>query len=73
METEHKERREYNLQMSQDIGEIKGMLEGLAGPYGRVTALEESAKTADNRFWLQTVVIVPLLSVFHLVARKLGF
>ena len=69
---EHHERREYNLQMSEDIGSIKQMLEGLAGPYGRVTALEEAQKTADTRFWIQTAVIVPLLGAFHVAAKKLG-
>ena len=73
MEIEHHERREYNLQMASDIGQIKGMLESLAGEHGRVTALEDAQKTADTRFWVQTAIIVPLISAFHITAKKLGF
>jgi hypothetical protein len=69
---EHRERREYNLQMASDIGSIKAMLEGLAGEHGRVTMLEEAQKTADTRFWIQSAVIVPLVGAFHIAAKKLG-
>jgi hypothetical protein len=72
METEHHERREYNLQMAADIGSIKAMLEGLAGEHGRVTMLEDAQKTADTRFWIQSAVIVPLVGAFHVVAKKIG-
>lgn len=73
MEIEHHERREYNLEMAENIGQIKAMLEGLAGDHGRVTALEKAQDTADTRFWVQTAVIVPLISAFHITAKKLGF
>ena len=66
------ERREYNLQMAADIGEIKGMLEGLAGEHGRVTALENAAKTADTRFWIQSAILIPLFGTMHAVLKKIG-
>lgn len=73
METEHHERREYNIQMASDIGEIKGMLEGLAGEHGRVTALEKAQDRAENRQWIHTAVVIPLVTALHLGAKKLGF
>jgi len=72
MSEEHRERREYNLQMAEDIGSIKAMLEGLAGPQGRVTALEDDAKTAERRQWIHSAVVIPLVTAFHLGAKKLG-
>lgn len=69
---EHRERREYNLQIASDIGEIKGMLAGLAGEHGRVTMLEEAQKTAETRFWVQSAVIVPLVGAFHVIAKRIG-
>jgi hypothetical protein len=73
------ERRQYNLQMfdalnkiSGDIGEIKGTLTSLAGPEGRVTALEEDLKTQERRSWIQTGVIIPVVTALHLTAKKLG-
>lgn len=73
MSEEHHERREYNIQMASDIGAMKAMLEGLAGPQGRVTALEESAKSAETRQWIHTAVVIPVVTALHLGAKKLGF
>jgi hypothetical protein len=72
MSNEHQERREYNLVMAQDIGEIKAMLAGLAGPQGRVTALEKAQETSDTRFWIQTAVLIPLFGTMHAVLKKIG-
>lgn len=69
---EHRERREYNLQMAQDIGEIKGLLESLAGPQGRVTALEDDAKWQDTKQWLHSCVVLPVVGVAHVIAHKIG-
>jgi hypothetical protein len=73
------ERRQYNNQMfdtlnaiSGDIGQIKGALEALSGPQGRITSLEEDLKTLDRRGWIQTAVIIPVVTALHLTARKLG-
>jgi len=65
---EHHERREHNYQMAQDIGYIKGMLEGLCGPEGRVTKIE----AAQARHWWLTVAIGPALAILHQVLRKVG-
>jgi len=70
---EHRERREYNMQMASDIGEIKGMLEGLAGEHGRVTMLEQAQDRAELRSWVQTAVVVPVVAALHLGAKKLGW
>jgi hypothetical protein len=73
------ERRQYNNQMfdtlnqiSGDIGEIKGTLAALTGPQGRITALEDDMKTAERRGWIQTAVIIPVVTALHLGAKKLG-
>ncbi len=73
METEHHERREYNIQMASDIGEIKGMLEGLAGEHGRVTALEKAQDRAELRSWVQTAIVIPVVGALHIGAKKLGW
>ena len=70
--SDHYERREYNLQMASDIGSIKAMIEGLAGPTGRVTKIEEAQEQAEKRQWLHSVVVIPLVGAAHLIARKLG-
>lgn len=72
MEFEHHERREHNLQMADDIGQIKGMLEGLAGPYGRVTKIEQGLERAENRQWLHSAVVVPIVGAAHVLLHKLG-
>ena len=78
--SDHYERREYNNQMfatlnaiSGDIGEIKGTLEALAGPQGRVTAIEDAQKSAEIRGWVQTAIIIPLVGALHLGAKRLGW
>lgn len=65
---EHRERREHNDQMAQDIGYMKGLLEGLAGPDGRVTKLEESR----DREWWMTYVITPALILLAKFGIKVG-
>ena len=69
---EHHERREYNIQMAQDIAQIREMVAGLAGEHGRVTMLEEAQKTADTRFWIQSAVLIPLFGTMHAVLKKMG-
>ena len=69
---EHHERREYNIQMAEDIGSIKAMLEGLAGPQGRVTKIEDDMSRAETRQWIHTAIIVPVVSAAHVIAHKLG-
>ena len=64
---DHHERRQGNEQMASDIGYIKGMLESLAGPEGRITKLE-AAQT--RQWWLHGLQAV-LLSCFGL-AKKAG-
>lgn len=62
------ERRAGNTQMAEDIGYIKGMLEGLCGPEGRVTKIEQ----AQTRHWWLTVAIGPALALAHQFLRKVG-
>lgn len=66
--TDHRERREGNQQMSEDIGYMRGLLEGLAGPEGRVTKLERSAE----RNWWMTYVITPTLFIAKGIAGHFG-
>ena len=70
--SDHYERREYNLRMSEDIGAIKAMLENLSGPTGRVTKIEEAQDRAETRQWVHTAIILPVVSLAHVVAHKLG-
>ena len=70
--SDHYERREYNLRMSEDIGSIKAMLENLSGPTGRVTKIEEAQDRAETRQWVHTAIILPVVSLAHVVAHKLG-
>lgn len=73
------ERRQYNGQMfetltkiSGDIGEIKGALSALTGPEGRVTQLEDDLKKQETRSWVQTAIIIPVVTALHLGAKRLG-
>lgn len=62
------ERRSHNLQMAEDIGYMKGLLEGIAGPDGRITQLEH----ASTRNWWVTYVVTPLLFLASATARHFG-
>jgi hypothetical protein len=62
------ERRQHNDQMASDIGYMKGLLEGLAGPEGRVTKLEKQ----HERQWWVTYVVTPCLILASHVAQKFG-
>lgn len=62
------ERREGNIQMAADIGYMRGVLEGLAGPQGRITKLESAA----TRNWWMTYVVTPALFIGHAIARNMG-
>jgi hypothetical protein len=71
---------EHEFTMMQMLGDIradvattKEAVIGLAGPTGRVTALEEAAKTANTRQWYHTAVVIPLVTTAHLVAKHFGF
>ena len=66
---EHHERREFNLEMAQTLGRIEGKLDGLTGPEGRVTKIEQ----AQTRHWWFTVAIAPVLALLHGIARKAGY
>ena len=70
---EHHERRQYNMQMAEDIGAIKAMIEGLSGPTGRVTKIEEAQDRAETRQWVHTAIILPVVSAAHVIVHKLGF
>jgi hypothetical protein len=56
-----------------DVASTKEIVEGLAGPLGRVTSLEQAAKTASNHQWIHTAIVVPVVTTAHLVAKHFGF
>ena len=62
------ERREHNIEMAQALGRIEEKLDGLCGPTGRVTKLEN----AQTRQWWVSVAIAPALALLHGFARKFG-
>ena len=66
------ERRAQNLQMAENIAQMKAMLEALAGPYGRVTKIEEGLDRAETRTWVHTAVVIPIVGAAHVIAHKLG-
>jgi hypothetical protein len=57
----------------EDVAATKTAVEGLAGPMGRVTMLEQDAKTASNRQWIHTAIILPIVTIGHLTAKHFGF
>lgn len=66
------ERRAQNMQMAEDIGSIKAMLESLSGPQGRVTKIEEAQSKAETRQWIHSAIVIPIVSAAHVIAHKLG-
>lgn len=73
------ERRQYNSEMfttlnniSRDIGEIKGSLDALSGPRGRVTMIEKGLDRAETRTWVHTAIVLPLVGAAHVIAHRLG-
>lgn len=62
------ERRQHNDKMAEDIGYMRGLLEGLAGPQGRVTKLEAAA----TRNWWMTYVVTPFLFLAKGIAVHFG-
>ena len=56
------------LDLKADGAATRAMVEGLAGPDGRIKKLED----ADRRQWWITVAIAPFLTLAHATARKFG-
>lgn len=56
------------LEMKEDLAAVKTAVEGLAGPSGRVTKIENS----QTRQWWVSTAILPVLALTHAIARKLG-
>jgi hypothetical protein len=61
------------LSIAGDVAATKTAVEGLAGPNGRVTALEAQMKTQNFRNWIKTGIVVPIVTGLHLVAKHFGF
>jgi hypothetical protein len=60
--------RDTQLEQAGTIGRMSGQLEGLAGPKGRIEALE----TTDTRqYWLHAAIL-PIVLALHSIARKSG-
>ena len=60
--------RDRQVDNAVSLGKVETHVENLAGPQGRVTALESS----HRRQWWVTVAIAPALALAHGIARKLG-
>lgn len=58
--------------LASDVGYIKGKVEDLSGPEGRVTALEKEQKDARNRQWWHSSVVLPLSLAGHAVMKHFG-
>lgn len=56
------------LKIQSDISSTKALVETLAGPDGRIKALEKD----QSRQWWVTVAVAPMLALGHGIARKLG-
>jgi hypothetical protein len=70
---------DFEIEVLKQLGEIKADLAtntqatiDLSGPLGRVTSLEDASKRHEQRQWIHTVVIIPLLALGHTALRKLG-
>lgn len=44
----------------------------LLGPGGRITKIEEEQEKAENRQWLHTCVVVPIIGLAHAIAHYFG-
>ena len=72
-----------NLAIFRVLGEIKESLgaqnqnilnlrEELFAEGGRVSNLESRQKKQDDRLWIHSVVILPLITAIHMILHKLG-
>jgi hypothetical protein len=59
--------------IGRDVASTKEAVLGLAGPNGRVTMLEQDAKTVSTRQWIHSAIILPVVTVAHLTAKHFGF
>jgi len=63
--------------MTANISAVKGthdtFREELLGVGGRIVELEEGQKTANRRQWVHSVLVVPLLGLFHGLANHFGW
>lgn len=59
-----------NTQVTQagQLGRIEGQIEGLAGPDGRIKALE----TTNNRQWWLHAAVLPAMVILRSAALKYG-
>jgi hypothetical protein len=56
------------LAIQSEVSATKTMVEGLAGPEGRIKNLERD----QNRQWWVTAAVAPTLALMHATARKFG-
>jgi hypothetical protein len=58
--------------ISADVAATREAIVGLAGPNGRVTVLEDAARSANRQRWIHSSVILPFITIAHLVAKRFG-
>lgn len=59
-------------QIREDIASMKGSLDNLAGPYGRVTQIESWRKEHEERHWVQGAIIIPASVAITAMLRRMG-
>ena len=63
-----REIRDGQTDLAVKVGKVEAHVEGLSGPYGRVTALE----TTNTRQWWMHATITPLTAILYASLRKFG-
>lgn len=58
--------------IGRDVAATKEAVIGLAGPNGRVTRLEQDAKTAGARQWIHSAIVLPVVTIAHFTAKHFG-
>lgn len=60
--------RDTQIEQAEKFGLMAGQIQALAGPKGRIEALE---RTDNRQYWLHAAVL-PIILGLHGIARKIG-
>lgn len=60
--------RTTQISQAEKFGRMAGQIEALAGPNGRISALE----TTDTRQYWMHALVIPVLTALHVIARRSG-